>query len=98
MPIFFIVLLLACNSEQDAAETLGYTQASWDNLSGKEQQPWSSIKYWASLTDNEKAAAKVLGYKQASWDNESGSEQQPASGAKGWAELKTCADGEDLPI
>ena len=37
---------------------LGYTQVSWDNLSGQEQQPWSSIKSWASLTDNEKAAAR----------------------------------------
>ena len=74
---------------------LGYTQASWDNLSGQEQQPWSSIKSWASFTDNEKAAAVVLGYSQTTWDNESGSEPQPSSFDKSWAELTACSDGED---
>ena len=74
---------------------LGYTQVSWDNLSGKEQQPWSSIKYWASLTDNEKAAAAVLGYTATTWANDSGSEAQPASGDKAWAQLTSCSDGEE---
>ena len=83
-----------CSSEQLALRALGYTQASWDNLSGKEQQPWSVIKFWASLTANEKAAAAVLGYTQVSWDNASGSEPQPASAAKSWTELTACADGE----
>ena len=74
---------------------LGYTQASWDNLSGQEQQPWSSIKSWASLTDIEKEGAAVLGYTDITWDNDSGSEAQPASANKGWAELSACGDGED---
>ena len=73
---------------------LGYTQASWDNLSGQEQQPWSSIKSWASLTDIEKEGAAVLGYTDITWDNVSGSEAQPASANKGWAELSVCGDGE----
>ena len=85
-------------SEQLAAQVLEYTQASWDNLSGKEQQPWSSIKYWASLTSNEKKAAAALGYTQVSWDNESGSVAQPASAAKSWAELTSSTDGEDTFI
>ena len=77
-----------------AARVLGYTQVTWDNLSGEEQQPWSSIKTWASLTDDEKAAAAALGYTQITWDSKT--EPQPASAAKSWAELTTCSDGEDL--
>ena len=71
---------------------LGYEQVTWDNLSGEEQQPWSSIKSWASLTDNEKAAAVVLGYTATTWDNKSGSEANPASAAKHWAELTACGE------
>ena len=82
-----------CNSEQAAAEALGYTQVSWDNLSGKEKQPSSIDKHWSELTDKEKAAAVVLGYSATSWDDESGSEPQPASADKHWAELTAC--GED---
>ena len=74
---------------------LGYDQVSWDNLSGEEQQPWSSIKYWAALTANEKAAGTALGYTATTWDNASGSEPQPASAVKGWAELTACPDGEN---
>ena len=77
---------------------LRYNQVSWDNLSGKEQQPLSSIKYWASLSANEKAAAVLLGYTQVSWDNDSGLEPQPAWDTKRWAELTVCADGKDLSI
>ena len=91
-------LTSACNSEQLAARALGYTQLSWDNLSGKETQPFSSIKYWFSLTENEKAAAAVLGFTQVIWDNASGSVTQPIVFSKSWTELATCADGEDIPI
>ena len=73
---------------------LGYTPISWDNLIGEEQQPWSLIKSWVYLTDQEKAAAWVLGYAAISWDNDSGAEPQPASLHKDWAELSACADGE----
>ena len=51
-----------CISEQRAERALGFTQASWDNLSGEENQPSSWKKYWAELTDKEKAAAVVLEY------------------------------------
>ena len=74
---------------------LGYTQVSWDNLSGKEQQPWSSIKSWAALKSYEIAAAMLLGYTATTWDNESGSEVQPASADKSWGELTACGDGKD---
>ena len=74
---------------------LGYSDQSWDNMSGNEQQPWASIKYWTQLTISEKAAAKALGYNKANWDNESGTEPQPAAGLKGWAELTSCKGGED---
>ena len=50
-----------CNSEQVAAGILGYTQVSWDNGSGKEQQPVSADKAWAALTQHERSAAMVLG-------------------------------------
>ena len=73
---------------------LGYTPSTWDNLSGLEQQPWSSIKSWAALTANEKAAVEVLGYTQVTWDNRGGSRLQPASFYKHWQELTACSDGE----
>ena len=73
---------------------LGYTQASWDNLSGREQQPWSFIKRWSSLTANEKEAVAIMGYNETTWDDHSGSEPQPASYSKDWAELTSCRDGE----
>ena len=87
-----------CIHERSAAAALGYNQVSWDNLSGKEEQPASEYKYWAELNDAEKAAAKVLGYNEKIWDNKSGSEPQPPSAAKGWAQLTTCDDGNGIPI
>ena len=69
---------------------------SWDDLSGAETQPWSSIKFWAVLTDKERAAAAVLGYNATTWDNDSGTEAQPISMEKMWSELSSCADGEKL--
>ena len=89
-------LLSACFGEQAAAIALGYTQVSWDNLSGKELQPWSSIKSWAALGDTERAGARILGYTSSTtWDNESGLEPRPASAFKSWSELGNCSDGED---
>ena len=85
------------NSEQVAAEVLGYTQASWNNLSGKEPQPSSSNKYWSKLRHSERVAAVVLGYTGKVWDNESGSEPQPASADKLWNELSPCADEGEYP-
>ena len=82
-------LLSVCDSEHDAAASLGYTKVSWDNLSGKEQQPFSSIKFWASLTDTEKAAAALLGYTETTWE----SGQRPAARFKNWADLNACGDG-----
>ena len=77
---------------------LGYTQVSWDNLSGQEPQPWSGYKAWYELSLNEQAAVTLLGYTETTWDNESGSERQPASALKGWAELTMCTSGKGLPI
>ena len=81
-----------CNSEQKAAVVLGYTEVSWDNLSGKEPQPTSFETYWAALTEQEKEAAVVLGYNSNIWDNESGSEPQPASANKHWSKLTVCSE------
>ena len=72
---------------------IGFTQLSWDNESGEEQQPLTGLQYWAALTDEEKAAGTLLGYTAASWDNLSGSEDQPAVVDKSWAELTSCPDG-----
>ena len=83
-----------CKSERVWWQVLGYTQVSWDNWSGEEQQPWSSIKYWSSLTPNEKAAAEALGFNGTTWDNDSGFEPRPASADKPWSALIACADGE----
>ena len=79
-----------CNSEQKAAEVLGYNQFMWDNLSGNETQPASHVKHWAELTVKERAAAVLLGYNQKAWDNESGSEPQPVSANMYWVKLTTC--------
>ena len=75
---------------------LGYNQVSWDNLSGKAQQPWSSIKNWASLTQDERGAAYLLGYTQKTWDNLSEKEKQPDSYYKKWNELAECGEGENF--
>ena len=80
----------ACNSEQAAAVVLGFTQVSWDDLSGQEPQPWSMRKSWVELSGNEKSAAVLLGYTQTTWDNDSGSEPQPASAVKNWTDLTAC--------
>ena len=76
----------ACKNQ--AAAVLGFTQVSWDNLSGREPQPLSMMTLWKGLSDNEKAAAGLLGYEQLTWDNDSGLETQPAK--KTWAELSEC--------
>ena len=73
---------------------LGFTQLSWDNLSGKETQPWSWSKYWIEMSVNEQAAIVLLGYTQRTWDNDSGLEPQPDSYLKSWSELTKCGDGE----
>ena len=83
-----------CKSERAPWQVLGYTELSWNDMSGKEQLPWTSIKYWSSLTANETAAAVALGFNESTWDNDSGSEPQPPSVAKKWSELTACADGE----
>ena len=73
---------------------LGYTEVSWNDLSGKEEQPWSSIKHWAALTDTEQKAAGLLGYTQKNWDNDSKQEPRPAAAFRFWAELAKCGEGE----
>ena len=85
-----------CKSEQAAAGVLGFTQVSWDDLSGQELQPSSVDKYWTNLTDSERAAAVVLGYTQTTWDNESGSEPQPASADKQWFQLISCGENPSI--
>ena len=81
--------LPGCISQQAAAMALGYTQVSWDNESGEEQQPLASFLSWAALTDEEKAAGTLLRYTATSWDNLSGSEVVD----KSWRELTSCPDG-----
>ena len=85
-------VMTGCNSEQAAAGVLGFTQVSWDNLSGQEKQPISSDKDWAALTQHEQAAAIALGYTKTTWDNMSGSETQPTSTGKAWSELTSCGE------
>ena len=89
-PFLYVRALPGCNSEQNAATVLGYSQAVWDNESGKEPQPLSSDKAWGSLTEQEKEAAVILGYTEIIWDNKSGSELQPASVDKHWIDLTFC--------
>ena len=79
-----------CNSEQAAAKSLGYTQITWDDASGQENEPSSVDKAWNKLTTEEKSAAVDLGFTGKTWDNESGKEKQPASENKHWSDLTTC--------
>ena len=83
-----------CESEQEAAKALGYTQVSWDDVSGKEKQPSHTDKSWLQMTAQEKAALTVLGYIAKTWDDVSGKETQPASASKTWDKLSVC--GENL--
>ena len=78
-----------CNTEQEAARILGYTRVSWNNRSGKEQQPASAEKDWDALAHKEKLAAIVLGYTRKMWDK---GKKQPPAADKRWAELSTCGD------
>ena len=50
---------------------LGFTQVSWDNLSGGEPQPKSWDKFWNELSVNEQAAIVLLGYNEKTWNNDS---------------------------
>ena len=75
---------------------MGHTPVSWDDLSGNELQPWSSIKNWVHLTENEKAAATSLGYTETIWDNKSGKESQPDVNTKYWVQLTMCPNGENV--
>ena len=77
---------------------MGYDKTTWDNDSNEEQQPWSAIKYWTSLTDTELEAVKLLGYNQITWDNKSGKEPRPEAHYKYWDELTSCGKGENLSI
>ena len=76
--------------EQQAARTLGFTQASWDDESGKELLPWSFAKYWDQLTPDERKAAKTLGWNEINWDN------YDWDHSKFWDELRSCANGKNL--
>ena len=89
--------LPVCVSERAALIVLGFTQVSWDNESGEEQQPLASFLSWAALTDEEKAAGTQLGYTATNWDTVVGSTSEPAVANKGWAELTSCPDGEFHP-
>ena len=84
------MLIAGCVSEQAAAALLGYTQISWDDVSGKEIRPASAKKYWSKLAKYEKQAAMALGYTQKLWDNASGKETQPPADSKYWHELTDC--------
>ena len=80
--------------EQAAAKVLGYTQVSWDNISGEEKQPSSTEKYWDELTEQERAAAITLGYTRPMWDKD---KKLPPAMEKHWAELTTsCGDVHHL--
>ena len=76
---------------------LGYTQATLDNLSGRERQPASATKSWSELTANEKEAAELLGWKNITWDDDSGMELPPMSSYKYWDQLTACGEGQCMP-
>lgn len=84
-------ILLVCKSEQAALAALGYTKLTWDNDSGFEQKPWSFIKSWSFLTNNEKDAAKILGFTKKSWEKN----RRPRIYEKKWDDMTSCSDGED---
>ena len=71
-----------------AAEVLGYTQVTWDDVTGRELQPPSSNTSWYDLTHKERLAAMVFGHTATSWDNEK--EPQPADWDLYWAEMASC--------
>lgn len=77
-------------SQQEAAQVLGYTEYSWDNLSGQEKQPASTFKEWIQLTTKEKTAAVVLGYIEQTWGKQEATEHRK----KSWSELTS--KGADL--
>ena len=76
-------------SQQQAATSLGYTQASWDNTSGNEPQPASASTKWTALTAQDRLAATVLGYTEQTWRTVSVMKKTP------WSDLTVTA-GADM--
>ena len=72
-------------SQQQAATSLGYTDVSWDNASGKEVQPASVSTKWAALTAQERLAATALGYTEQTWRTVSVTKTTP------WSDLTVVA-------
>jgi len=60
---------------KNAAITLGYTQAIWDN----DGSPPTEDKDWNELSSTERAAAKTLGYTANKWNGEDDSESEASS-------------------
>mmetsp|Transcript_29501 Transcript_29501/g.84463 ORF Transcript_29501/g.84463 Transcript_29501/m.84463 type:complete len:86 (-) Transcript_29501:360-617(-) len=56
--------------ELEAAESLGYTQHTWDN---DIRTPIDSVS-WEQLTDAQRFALTKLGYSANSWDSDSESD------------------------
>ena len=76
--------------EQAAARTLGFTQASWDDTSGKEVLPWSMAKYWDQLTKDEQKAAEILCLNKIIWNNHHVVNNRP------WTDLASCPNGKNV--
>ena len=87
-----LIFSSGCDSEQVTAGILGYTQVSWDDVSGKTKQPRVEDKTFAELTHEERVAAVALGFTGKTWDNESGKEKQPSTDDKNWSELTACGE------
>ena len=93
---YLVAFPSGCQSELAAAKALGYTQVSWDNESGNENQPSIDDKSWSEISAQEKALLTFFGYTEKTWDNESGEEERPASWEKPWSDLSV--SGENLLI
>ena len=76
-------------SQQQAATSLGYTEVSWDNASGKEVQPPLASTKWTGLTIQERLATTVLGYTDQTWNTIS------VTNKTSWSDLTVTA-GEDV--
>ena len=56
---YHVPLSQACESEQAAWRVLGYTQVTWDNVSGKERKPLAARKLYLSFTRRDSLAVAL---------------------------------------
>lgn len=76
-------------NERWAAETLGYSEAGWNENDDK-LKPATYYKMWAQMSNQELTALIILGFSQTNWDNSA--LPLPETAVTSWDGLSVCGD------